>query len=328
MNDKDFVDLRDELARQQRPAAVSAPVTQPKNKTGLIIGLIVGGVLFFLGLLALIISGFFGLTRMVANTQSFTEAIFAEAAEMPVEVFLEVTEMPAAVFIPSLPSLPSLPVPHIFHGLSPDAVTASGVRFAASDVDALNLNFLNNSISIATHDDSDIHVVFVAPENRNYVRPLYQLAGDGTLMIFDDAMDILPSLTNAAPGHISVHVPVTTFEFIKLLTTNGDISVHGVGELLARNINITAVNGTIDIANFQSRTASASSINGAVTGRSVHFDGDVTMSTVNGTVRLDDSQVGGILSASTVTGNVDITDVDTGTPPVLSTVLGRVDVRP
>ena len=315
MDDNNFVDLRDELARQQRPVAADTAAVRRKSNVGWIVALSVGGTLLLLGLLAAIGFGIFGFARMIDMSSQNTAIRHLETLEVfshghPVE------------FI----SVESLPVPHVFAWMQPEAVSASGVRFVATDVHALNLNFINNNITIAPHSDADINVVFVAPENRNYIRAVYQMSGSA-LLIHDEGLGPFSNLTNMAQGHVRVYLPATHFESIFAISTNGDISVFAHGEYLADEVLVTAVNGALSIGDFAAHSVNASTINGNVSGRNVHVDSDAFLTTVNGSVSLQDARVGGQFFGSTITGNVNVTNVDTEMHRAgLSTVIGRVNI--
>jgi len=327
-DNKDFVDMRDDLARQQRPAIpdTATPPAPAKSYVGLIVGLSVGGGLLLLGIFVMLAIGAVGFVRMANGSMTGSASSFGfSTLEGPVAIREHAAEF---IFDDYAFSFDTIPVPHVLSGMLADG---DDVRMyshlSAFDVTAINLSFLNNNVTIMPHTDADVVVVFEVPESGNYIRAIYSLV-DGMLIMHDESPGLnFRDFTNSTQGNITLYIPDASYDSIFITTTNGDVVVKGFDGFFSDEVMITVVNGRIDIENIETNFLSISSVNGSVSGQNLYTWG-ASASTVNGDVRLTEAVINGHLAASTVTGDVIITDVETDMDWAnFSTVLGRVVIN-
>ena len=181
----------------------------------------------------------------------------------------------------------------------------------AGDHENLYVNLVNNAISIRFHGQNNIRVSFSPPTTGQYVTPIANFnSGSNSLEVTEPSSNITLG-NNNRPGVLTVYLPenAAAFTNMQLRTANGAVRIVGDDGRMAASIEITVVNGMVELRDFSADTVSARSTNGTVSGNSLAAD-MLTLNTTNGVITLRDSQVSGDLIARTVNGGVTIENVD------------------
>ena len=181
----------------------------------------------------------------------------------------------------------------------------------AGNYDDLYVNLVNNAVSIQFHGQDDIRVSFSPPATGRYVTPIVNFDGAGSRLEITEPSSNITLGNNNRPGVLTVYLPenAAAFTDMALRTTNGAVRIAGNDGRMAASVEVTVVNGVVELRGFIADNVSARSTNGTVNGNSLAAD-TLIFNTTNGVITLRDSQVSGDLAARTVNGGVTIENVD------------------
>lgn len=336
--DKDFIDLRDEAARQQRPPEMHLP-PRGRSNTPIIVAICLGAAALLAGMFFI---GFIFLTTVSNMLGNASDAVF----DIPIEINREIT---ANLPIGGGPNVSITPPQVRVEGNNWDWINdltdmiiletnevrwqentlpfREPVSFAMGELRRISVDVLNNSVEILTHDSSEATVVFTPPARNNFVRPTYDFSG-GHLRIADYWRDF--NQVGTSGGVLQIFLPQdmgVALEAVDINVVNGTVSIYGDNSILADDVRLEVVNGVIFMEDFFAGQITASTVNGTVNADNLAVEGNLALSNVNGGIFLEGSQISGLLRASTTTGSIRITNVDADMDrAAVYTVFGRVNI--
>ncbi|MDR2183547.1 MAG: DUF4097 domain-containing protein [Clostridiales bacterium] len=209
-------------------------------------------------------------------------------------------------------------------GGGPVVTLAVGDMF---DGDDLFVSLANNAVNIQTHADSTIRIEFSPPTTGEYQIPTVAYDVGGRIEITEPP-DNLVLDRNHRPGILYVYRPQgIAANNMELRTLNGAVRIVGNDHLRASSVEITVVNGMVELRNFNAPNISVRSTNGTISGSGLETR-NLTLNAINGIITLRDSQISGDLTARTLNGGITIENVDADMDRAdINAVNGVVTVR-
>ena len=199
-----------------------------------------------------------------------------------------------------------------------------GVEVTLATVDVgnnedLHVSLVNNAISIQTHAEDMIRVVFSPPTTGEYVTPTTNHNPNSNRFEIVDPSNNISIGGNNRQGVVYVYLPenAAAYNNMDLSTTNGAIRIIGNDGRMAASIEIRVVNGMVELRDFNADDISARSTNGTINASGLITDA-LAFNTTNGVIGLRDSEISGSLTARTVNGGITLENVDAD--------MGRADV--
>ncbi|MCL2574585.1 MAG: hypothetical protein FWE34_08565 [Defluviitaleaceae bacterium] len=199
----------------------------------------------------------------------------------------------------------------------------------SGDFSGLYVSLANNAVTIHFHVEDMVRVDYSPPITGNYNVPNVGHDASGRIEI-TEPLNVTIDSNYRQPGMVDVFLPhgsVMPSADMTLGSTNGGVRVLGSADHLPSTIEISTINGIVEIGNFSAHGVMVTAVNGTISGN--HLQANfIDFRTTNGVITLRDSVVFDELTARTINGGVVIENVSADMDRAdLNAVNGFVTVR-
>ncbi|MCL2236141.1 MAG: DUF4097 domain-containing protein [Defluviitaleaceae bacterium] len=190
----------------------------------------------------------------------------------------------------------------------------TSLTIPASTINNIDVRIGIDNLVVNTHNGRDVRVVYNAPRNGNYIRPLYNFnERTGDLEIFTET-NIVIGISNIRSGELRIYLPETRVRLLdnlSLRTSTGRINVNmmSTGFQVATNANISSTTGNIEVTRLNVVNAEVRATTGRINLNSMETDNNLTIASTTGNINGDNLEAGNNLSVSASTGRINLNHV-------------------